>query len=104
MNQSPGIYQIVSCPWKASPVNRASLNLDQRLMFSVNSVKVRRRMISEIKPNDDTVESANLRHAKPRLACQRSPRRRNQDKSRCRQTKQSDRIDRCEPCEKRLRL
>lgn len=70
----PGVVQFVlvlhgplddktlSARWKATGQYRQGLDANNRLIPAVEGVKVRRRVIVEVHPNDDSVEAAELRH------------------------------------------
>jgi len=47
MNQPPFVDQFVSRFWQTALINPAGFNFNQRLVFGVNGVKMRRRMVAE---------------------------------------------------------
>ena len=62
MQRPPLVDEIVRVLGKMPLMDRSRLDLDQRLVLSINRVEVIRRMIAVIKPDHDPVKPADLRH------------------------------------------
>ena len=66
MEQAPPVDEVVGRLRQTPLVNDPGLDLDQRLVLSVDRVKMGGRMVAVVKPDDDPVEAADLRPGRNR--------------------------------------
>ena len=57
------LQHVAKCPFGEISMHNAALNLDRDLVLTVNSVEMRRGMLTRKYPDHDSQESRHLRHA-----------------------------------------
>ncbi len=60
--QPPSIDQVIGSLWQPALIHITGFNLNERFVLAVDRVKMRRRMLVLVEPNDDAVKTANFRH------------------------------------------
>jgi hypothetical protein len=63
MQRSPLLDESEGCPWDLTADRRPVIDANQRFVFGVYRVEVRRIVIGEVHIDDDSVELAKPRHA-----------------------------------------